>query len=58
MIDKVKARMNELADEAENLYKRKIEIEEERERIEVRMAQVVGAMQELDSLLREQKVEG
>jgi len=53
MIDKIKERMNLLADEAEKLYQRKIDIESESSQIEARISQIVGALQELDKLIQE-----
>jgi hypothetical protein len=53
VIDKVKARMNALADEAEKLYQRKMDIENESNQIDARISQIVGAMQELDKLQKE-----
>jgi len=44
--------MNVLAEEADTLYQRKLEIESEHNKIETRLAQIVGALQELDNILK------
>jgi prefoldin subunit 5 len=52
MIDKLNARMIDLSEEAETLVNKRSELHDEIERINVRLAHLVGAMQELDSLKR------
>lgn len=52
MIDKIKQRLVELADQVEEAYKHKIECENKIQELDVRIAQLVGAMQELDSLTK------
>lgn len=52
MIDKVNARISKIAEEAESLVFRRSEIHSELEKIEVRLAHLVGAMRELDLLKR------
>jgi chaperonin cofactor prefoldin len=51
-MEKIKERMSALAEEADTLYQRKLEIESEHNKIETRLAQIVGALQELDSILK------
>lgn len=52
MIDKLTARMISLTEEAESLVAKRSELHDEIENINVRLAHLVGAMQELDSLKR------
>lgn len=52
MIDKLTARMISLTEEAESLVSKRSELHDEIEKINVRLAHLVGAMQELDSLKR------
>lgn len=52
MIDKLTARMISLTEEAESLVAKRSELHDEIEKINVRLAHLVGAMQELDSLKR------
>lgn len=52
MIDKLNARMIDLSEEAEALVNKRSELHDEIEKINVRLAHLVGAMQELDSLKR------
>lgn len=52
MIDKVNARMAQIAEEAEDLVARRSQLHGELESIEVKLAHLVGAMQELDLLKR------
>jgi prefoldin subunit 5 len=52
MIDKLNARMIDLSEEAEVLINKRSELHDEIEKINVRLAHLVGAMQELDSLKR------
>jgi uncharacterized coiled-coil DUF342 family protein len=52
MIDKLNARMIDLSEEAEVLVNKRSELHDEIEKINVRLAHLVGAMQELDSLKR------
>ena len=53
MLEKLKERMLKLANEAEELVNRRSDLENEIETINVRLAHIVGAMQELDSLQKE-----
>jgi uncharacterized coiled-coil DUF342 family protein len=52
MIDKLNARIIDLSEEAETLVNKRSELHDEIENINVRLAHLVGAMQELDSLKR------
>jgi uncharacterized coiled-coil DUF342 family protein len=52
MIDKLNARMIDLSEEAETLVNKRSELHDEIENINVRLAHLVGALQELDSLKR------
>lgn len=52
MIDKLNSRIIELSEEAETLVAKRAELLDETEKINVRLAHLVGAMQELDSLKR------
>lgn len=52
MLDKIKQRLGELANQVEEAYKEKIECESKIQELDVRIAQLVGAMQELDLLTR------
>lgn len=52
MIDKLNARMIDLSEEAESLVNKRSELHDEIEKINIRLAHLVGAMQELDSLKR------
>jgi hypothetical protein len=53
MFDKLKERMSKLAQEAEDLVNRRSDLENEIETINVRLAHIVGAMQELESIYKE-----
>ena len=52
MIEKIKEKQNSLAEEAERLYTRKVELEKEINSIDVRITQIIGAMSELQSLIQ------
>jgi prefoldin subunit 5 len=52
MLDVLDQRMSELADEAEELVNKRAELHDTIEKINVRLAHVVGALQELDTLKR------
>ena len=52
MIEKLNARMIDLSEEAETLVNKRSELHDEIENINIRLAHLVGAMQELDSLKR------
>lgn len=52
MISKVNARMAQISEEAEGLVARRSQLHSELEKIEVKLAHLVGAMQELDLLKR------
>jgi predicted nuclease with TOPRIM domain len=53
MISKINARIEELSKEAEALVNRRSELEAELEESNVRLSQIVGAIQELDSMRKE-----
>jgi predicted nuclease with TOPRIM domain len=53
MIIKINARIEELSKEAEALVNRRSELEAELEESNVRLSQIVGAIQELDSMRKE-----
>lgn len=52
MLEVLNKRMGELADEAEELVNKRAELHDAIEKINVRLAHVVGALQELDNLKR------
>lgn len=52
MIDKLTTRITELAQEAEDLVNKRSDLEDEINKINVRLAHLVGALQELDELKR------
>jgi predicted nuclease with TOPRIM domain len=53
MISKINARIEELSKEAEALVNRRSELEAELEESNVRLSQIVGAIQELDLMRKE-----
>lgn len=55
MKDRINARLVELSNELEQLINRRSDIQGELESIDVRIAQMAGAMQELSSLIQEEK---
>lgn len=52
MLNKINLRINEISSEAEALVSRRSDLHNEIEKINVRIAHLVGAMHELDSLKR------
>jgi hypothetical protein len=52
MLEVLNKRMGELADEAEELVNKRAELHDTIEKINVRLAHVVGALQELDNIKR------
>lgn len=54
MKEKLIKKLSDLSEEAEKLVAERSEINDRFNQIEVRLAQVIGAMQEIDSLLKEE----